>query len=453
MVFRRLSFLNFIILTTILISGCGILGPAGPLPTIAPREVATLAAAPSTDNDTIQVNLGNSVEPQRDPDVVHLMNSVSQQQLIAYVQRLQDFGTRNSFSQTLDDEFGIGAARRWIAGEFERVGGGKLQVEFQDFPLTFEGVSSQQRNVVATLPGVGQYPGVIVVGAHYDSRLVSATDGVSISPSANDNASGVAMVLEAARLLSSRTWNQTIVFVAFAAEEQGTAGSRRFVTNALIDGQRIDFAINNDGIGGRTGIPQYARLFAPNVETSPSGQAARYIEYLTHLYQPDFPVAVINALDREGRYGDQREFINAGIGAVRLIESQEDESLLNSPADQWDKIDYNYLANVTRINVVTIASWAGAPPPPPTPTVSPMAESGSYLVTWNVNLQAAGYVVVFRPINQTNFPEFRFVATADASAGSIPFTGFDPAIRYAVSVAPITPSGRLGGFSAERIIP
>ena len=176
---------------------------------------------------------------------------------------------------------GVGAARRWIFSEFERVGNGRLEVRFEDFPFTFENsFPTTQRNVVATLPGVSDHPGIIVIGAHYDSRLVSATDGTSIAPAANDNGSGIAMLLELARLMSSRTWNQTIVFVAFAAEEQKTAGSRYFVQNGLINGMQIDHAISADTVGGRVGIPQSLRLFAERIPVSPSGETARYIQYL-----------------------------------------------------------------------------------------------------------------------------------------------------------------------------
>lgn len=431
------------------LTACSVLNPPirptiAPLPTLPPPESAV--------GETVNVGfIGGQVEPGRDPDIVALMNNVSQQQLIAYVQTLQDFGTRNSFSSTQRADFGIGAARNWIFSEFERVGGGRLRVEFEDFPLSYGGFSAPQRNVVATLPGNGRYPGAIVIGGHYDSRLVSPTDGFSISPSANDNASSIAMLLELARLLSSRTWNQTIIFVAFAAEEQETAGSRYFVTNSILSGRQIDLAINNDGIGGRSGIPMTVRMFGPNLETSPSGRLARYIAYLNQLYMPEFPVQVFNALDRDGRYGDQREFINAGLPAVRLIESLEDEQLLNSPRDTWDRIDYNYLMQVTRVNLVTVANWAGAPPPAPRPVAAAMAEPGSYLLTWPTDPLAAGYAVSIRPIGQIGLPELRYVT--GEQAGRLPLTGLDPQQTLAISIAPIGVSGRLGGFSPELIVP
>ena len=443
---RKTLYITLLTMCLSFLSACSILDP--PIPPTVPPESVTLEAstpeAPVGIDPSLQTGIVNL---DRDPDIVTLMNAVSQQSLIGYVQTLSNFGTRNSFSATDDPTQGIGATRDWIFGEFERVGNGKLQVRFGDFPLSYEGFYAEQRNVIATLPGVSNYPGAIVIGAHYDSRVGDATDGFSPSPSANDNAAGVAMVIELARLMSSRTWNQTIIFVAFAAEEQNTTGSRYFVSEAIINDQRIDLAISNDTIGGRAGIPQTLRMFAPNIYLSTSGQTARYIEKLNQTYLPEFPFEIVDALDREGRYGDQREFIEKGIGAVRFTESREDPDLLNSPADTWEKIDYNYLSQVLRNNLVVVANWAGAPAPAPRPTITSLAEPGSYLVAWPPDLQAASYVASFRPINQKTFPEFRTIPGNEA--GQYVFTGLDPTVKYAVSLAPVSISGRLGGFSPE----
>ena len=115
-----------------------------------------------------------------------------------------------------------------------------MQVRFDDFLVSYNGLSSNQQNIVATLPGTSSHAGVIIIGAHYDSRTLDPVDGSSLAPGANDNASGVAILLELARVLSSRTWNQTVMFVAFAAEEQGRFGSRHFVQEMVLDGRIID---------------------------------------------------------------------------------------------------------------------------------------------------------------------------------------------------------------------
>ena len=132
------------------------------------------------------------------------------------------------------------------------------------------------------------------------------------------------MLLELARLMSSRTWNQTIVFVAFAAEEQGTAGSRRFVTNSILNGPSIDLAINNDSIGGRARhIPQHMRLFAPQMETSPSGQVARYIDFSIVFVCRTFRWLNLIRWAAKGATAIIGN-LSMQIGAVRLIESDED---------------------------------------------------------------------------------------------------------------------------------
>lgn len=440
------------LLSLLFLTGCALF--TAPLRATVQPSVATLAvptAVGQSADSSLPANFSGIVQPSRDPDIVALMNNVSEQQLIAYVQQLQEFYTRNSFSDTQREDRGIGAARNWIYREFERVGGGRLQLRFEDFPLTFEGVSSTQRNVVATLPGIGNHPGSIVVGAHYDSRVGSATDGTTYSPSANDNGSGIALLLELARLLSSRSWNQTIIFVAFSAEEQNTAGSRYFVTNSILSGVQIDLMLNNDAVGGRAGIPRTVRAFAPDIATSPSGRTLRYVQLLNTIYQPEFPLEVFNALDRQGRYGDQREFINAGIGAIRFVESQENPELLNSSRDTWDRLDYSYLTEVIKVNLVTLANWAGSPPPPAAPIVNASAESGSYQLIWTPDPQTASYAISFRPLDSLTFPEFRYVGGRDA--GNQVISGLDPNITYAVSIAPIGISGRLGGFSPEVIVP
>jgi Zn-dependent M28 family amino/carboxypeptidase len=164
--------------------------------------------------------------------------------------------------------FGIGAAREWLFNEFVRVGSGRLRVEYDTFQANVQGRITEQQNVVATLPGDGTYPGVIVLMAHYDSRTVDPFDGSSFAPGANDNGSGVALMLETARLLSAYEWSQTIVFVATAAEEQQTWAAVYFVTSRLLAGWQIDAVLNFDIVGGRPGVPQFIRVFADGDSTT-----------------------------------------------------------------------------------------------------------------------------------------------------------------------------------------
>jgi len=444
---RQFIFFISILLLLTLTSACALLeGPQRPtiptpIPTAPPLEIGS-------------VNIGelvfdpvSNVVPAVDPDIVSLLNSVSQQQLMGYVQTLQGFGTRNVFSATDQPDFGVGAARLFIYNEFLRVGNGRLQVQRQSFPLNYNGITNDQENIIATLPGTSDNPGVVVIMAHYDTRRDDLFDGESRSPGADDNASGVAMLLETARILSSRTWNQTVVLAAMAAEEPGSYGARHYVQETYLADTPIIAAVNYDTVGGRAGIPQSIRLFAPELNTSPSGELARYYDLTGSLYVPTFPLSIIDALDRDNRFGDQREFIRANLPAIRLTESIEDPSLLNSLKDSWELIDYAYLQQVTQLNVAMAANAIGAPARPVSPAIAPMAEPGGYILTWPPDPMAAGYVISFRPITSAEFVPFRFVAAGQA--GNVALTGYAPDTTYAVSIAALDENGRISLFSPE----
>lgn len=432
------------------LAGCDLM--AEPQRPALPTPVATAAPLAQTLNlnGRVVTNPVSDIVPSVDQSIVDLMNAVSQQQLIAYVKTMEGFHNRNAFSDQESDTRGIGAAKRWIASELERVGNGRLQVEFDEFDLDYAGFSAPQANVIATLPGTNPDAGVILVMAHYDNRSVEIADGFAAAPGANDNGSGVALLIESARVLSFRNWNQTLMFVATSAEEQGDYGSRHFAQNAFLNNMNILAAINYDAVGGRAGIPQSVRLFAPDLVTSPSGMLARYYDFVGGLYLPTFPVVIIDALDREGRWGDHREFIELGMPAVRIIESEEDPDLVNSVLDTWSLIDYDYLQKVVQLNIAVMANMGGAPTTPTTPIVTNMAAPGAYLLTWPVAPDVAGYAISFRPIDSPTYPSFRFVR--GMVAGNVAFTDLDPNTSYAVSLTALDENGRIGDFSPEVLI-
>ncbi|VAW43482.1 hypothetical protein MNBD_CHLOROFLEXI01-3405 [hydrothermal vent metagenome] len=445
---KRLSWLGIIMLWLV---GCSLIeAPAmPPVPTPVATAVPWNVASLSTGEMVIDPT--SDVVPTIDPQIAGLLTAVSQQQLMGYVQTLQSFGTRNVFSVTDDPTFGIGAARQWVMDEFDRVGNGRLQIATQQFPLFYNGFSTTPINIVATLPGRSNNNNeAIVIVAHYDNRAPDATDGETLAPGANDNGSGVALLLESARLLSAYEWNQTIIFLAAAAEEEGTVGARHFVQTAFLDNMNVIAAINYDAVGGRNGIPQHARLFAPNLRESPSGELARLYEFVGGLYLPTFPVQVIDALDREGRWGDHREFVNAGMPGIRIIESTEESELVNSQQDTWDRIDYNYLQQVVQLNISVVANLAGAPQTPQTPIIQALDSPGDFWLRWPIDSEAAGYAFSFRPLAEDSFPAFRFVRAGQA--GNVAFTGFDPTVTYAVSVSALDENGRLGDFTPEVIV-
>ena len=443
--------MRFIILLAagLLTGGCSLLEPQPQLVIPTPPPPTPALFIPNAAGQPV-TNPVSDVVPTIDPAVEALILEVSQQQLMAYVRQSESFGTRNSFSDTQSETFGIGAARRWIFNEFVRVGNGRLTVEFQDFPMAYAGFSADQSNVVATLPGKGTSTGYVVIMAHYDNRPGDATDGLSRATGANDNGSGIALLIETARIMSSRDWNQTIVFLATSAEEQGAFGARYFAENAFLDGKNIIAALNYDAVGGRAGIPQHARVFAVDFLTSAHGALGRYYEYVGGLYLPTFPVVIYDALDREGRWGDHREFVRAGFPAIRVIESVEDPDLVNSNRDTWDLIDYNYLQRIVQLNVAVLANLAGGPPRPEPPLIAAMAEPGAFLLTWPVTADAAGYAISFRPADSTYYPTFSFVRAGNA--GNVALTGMDPNTTYAVSIAALNERGLVSGFSTELFI-
>ena len=387
---------------------------------------------------------------RNDPDISNLMNAVSTQQLLGYVQTLESFGTRNTFSAVDREGEGIGAARRWIFNEFIRVGNGRLLVEIDEFPLNLNGISYPQQNIVATLPGNGTHPGAIVITAHYDSRTIDPNDGFSFAPGANDNASGMALLLEMARIMSGREWNQTIIFLATSGEEQGRHGSIHFVTERMLGGLQVDAALNNDIIGGHAGIPQSLRMFAPGPFDSQPRQLARYIEFINANYATDFPITWVDGEDRPERWGDQISFLQVGLPAVRFTESEENRDFQHNSADTSEKLDYNYLRRVVQVNVAAVANMAGAPAKPAAPNVVAAGEPGTYSITWAPDPNAAGYALSFRPTNVDAYPPFRFVN--GRQAGNIVLTGLDPNVTYAVSIAALDGNGRISLFSPEVVV-
>ncbi len=449
-IFLRLA-LSFLFLF-----GCAVLQPpASPTfntpPPTAPRVAVENLGPPIVNPENAPITL-------KDPVIEDMLTQVSQQDLVSYVGTLAGFGTRHSFSETQLGDYGIGAARAFIFNEFNRFnreGAGRLQVEYEDFSPTINGVTTVQQNVVVTLPGVSNHAGIIMMIAHYDSRSVDPFDGRSLAPGADDNATGVAAMLEIARLMSGRQWNQTIMFVAFAAEEQRMRGSNYFVTNRWLEGAQFDAVLNNDVVGGRAGIPRSIRVFASPEDMSNSRQLARYIEYIGNVYTPNFTIDLQGNVDRSDevfgqRYSDHVQFINVGAAAVRMTESVEDPTVQHTSRDTADLIDYSYLRQVTQLNLAAVANLAGGLPPPESPLASPMADAGSYLLNWTPKPGEVGYAISFREVGAGLYPPFRIVSRQNA--GNVALTDFDPDKTFAVSMAAIDINGRIGLFSPETLV-
>src|SRR5690606_20158480 len=258
-------------------------------------------------------------------------------------------------SDTLSTSRGIGAARRWLFAEFQRISaqcGGCLEVMY--ISDIVPGGSSERVpfdvqvvNPVAILRGRLNPDHYVLMTAHYDSRVSDANDATSDAPGANDNASGVAAVLEAARLLSRYPSDISIVFAPLAGEEQGLLGGRILAEHALENGWVVEGVLNNDVVGNTRGISGVSenttvRVFAPGIPVTadraqlqrllsmggeldvPSRQLARRVARIAAEYMPTLDVLMIYRLDRFGRGGDHRPFFEQGFTAVRLTETHED---------------------------------------------------------------------------------------------------------------------------------
>lgn len=320
----------------------------------------------------------------------------------ADIRKLVSFGTRHTLSDTTSDTRGIGAARRWIHAEFERISaqcGGCLEVI--DVGDT---ISGQERipeptevvSVLAIQRGTADPDRYVIMSGDIDSRVSDVMDFTSDSPGANDNASGVAGTLESARILSQHKFPGTIVYAALSGEEQGLFGGKIVAAKAKAEGWRIEAVLNNDMIGNIAGINGVvdnttARVFAEGTRVtetpaeararrftggevdSPSRNLARYIDRMADLYVPNLDVMMVYRLDRFGRGGHHRPFNDLGYPAVRVMEANENYNRQHQDlrtedgiayGDVIEGVDFGYVAKLTALNAVSLAGMASAPPPP-----------------------------------------------------------------------------------------
>lgn len=362
------------------------------------------------------------------------------------IRTLVGFGTRHTLSETNSDVRGIGAARRWIKSEFDRISancGQCLEVSFQRNTVTrgeHERIVKDVEvvNVIAIQRGT-EFPNrYVIMSGDIDSRITDINNFTDDSPGANDNASGMAGVMEAARMLSSYTFPASIVYAGLSGEEQGLFGGKFLAQTAQAEGWEIIGVLNNDMIGNIAGLDgvidnQSFRIFSeptPVTETDEqrkqrriyggevdgiSRQLARYIHRQTTTYLPRMQPMLIYRLDRFGRGGHHIPFNDAGYAAVRIMETHEhyhrqheDVRVENGIAygDVIDKVDFAYAADLTAVNAITLAGLAWAPPAPVNVKIDGMVAADTTL-SWEkadaTNL--AGYRVYWR---ETTAPQWRY---------------------------------------------
>ncbi|MFQ5690749.1 MAG: M20/M25/M40 family metallo-hydrolase [Gemmatimonadota bacterium] len=340
--------------------------------------------------------------PSEHPVLREIAAAVSAERIEADIRRLVGFGTRHTLSDTLSQTRGIGAARRWIKSEFDRISracGGCLEVSYQTslvggtrrIPDTVAVV-----NVIAVQPGTSDPGRYVMMSGDIDSRVSDALDATTDAPGANDNASGMAGVLEAARVLTRHRFAASIVYVGLSGEEQGLFGGRHMAQVAKREKWRIEAFLNNDMIGniqGQNGVADntVARVFSEGIRAdetpgmarlrrftggevdSPSRNLARYVDRIADEYIPNLDVMMVYRLDRFGRGGHHRPFNDVGYPAVRIMEANEDYRRQHQDVRVEDGVEYgdvlsavefDFAAKLTALNAVTLASLAWAPPPP-----------------------------------------------------------------------------------------
>jgi hypothetical protein len=419
-----------------------------------------------------------------------LAAEVSPERLQADVAALVSFGTRHTLSETESDVRGIGAARRWIEAEFRKISracGSCLEV------ITLSDVVQGRRipeptevvNVLAILRGTSEPDRYVVMSGDIDSRVSDPMDSTSDSPGANDNASGMAGVIEAARVLSAQRFPASIILAGLSGEEQGLYGGRIMAEHAQASGWHLQAVLNNDMIGNIEGINgvidnSTARVFSEGtraVETadearlrrftggevdSASRNLARFIDVMADEYLPTLDVMMIYRLDRFGRGGHHRPFNDLGYPAVRIMETNENYNRQHQDlrveggiayGDVIEGVDFDYAAKLTALNVISLAAMASAPAPPAEVTIEG-AVAPSTRLSWAPSAGAAGYRVHWRLTTSPVWTHSRVVGNVTEAelanlvidnylfgVSSISAAGFESPVVFPGPAGAMTPAG------------
>lgn len=388
-----------------------------------------------------------ALSAQTDTRMYDIINAVSAERIKADITTLANFGTRHTLSDTISNTRGIGAARRWIKSEFDKISSdcnNCLDVFYQK-----DLVKKDNRrivkdvmvvNVVAVQKGT-KYPNrYIIMSGDIDSRVSDPNNFTSDSPGANDNASGMAGAIEAARVLSKYTFENSIIYVGLSGEEQGLFGGRGLAAYAKEKGWEIIGIMNNDMIGNIKGVDgvidnRTFRIFSeptPPTETDRtrrlrrfyggevdgiSRQLARFIHKTTKAYMPEMNPAMIYRLDRFGRGGHHRPFNDAGYAGVRIMEMHENytqqhqDIRMENGIEYGDKIkfvNFEYAKKLTAVNAINLACIAWAPPAPKTVKIGGAVEP-AVKFSWDKVPGAKGYKIYWRDTTSPTWDHYKYV--------------------------------------------
>ncbi|MBT2563895.1 M28 family metallopeptidase [Pedobacter sp. ISL-68] len=388
---------------------------------------------------TISLSVQAQVVVNRNQDIDKMVNAVNQDSLKSYISKMVSFGTRNTLSDIKSKTKGIGAARNWVVNKFNQFAkqsDGRLTAYLDTITFKPDGKRVDQPtllgNAVAILKGTdANDKRVYVVSGHLDSRVTDVMNRTSDAPGANDDGSGVAGVIEAARIMSQYKFSATIIFVAVSGEEQSLLGSGFMAAKAKKENWNVDAMLNNDMIGSNNssetqiidntrlrvfseGLPSFdldktaksIRQFGLENDGK-SRQLARYVKEIGERYVDQLEIKLIYRNDRFLRGGDHTPFVENGFIAVRITEMNENfdhqhQDLRTEKGikygDLQEFMDFEYLRKNTGVNIAVLASLAKAPSSPSEVKVDVKNLSNSTFLYWKApaNGTVKGYYVLMR---------------------------------------------------------
>ena len=434
---------------------------------IAPIALATIAIACGPGarhgDPTAPKNASPPHVVRLDAEIGAVRDAVVPARLQGNLARLVAFRTRNACSKP-DGATGIGAARAFIVAQLASILG--MQTTIDPFTIDACGEPTDLGNVVGWLPGRDPRR-LIVIGGHYDSRSTERNDGTVAAPGANDSGSQTAVVLEVARMMAGHPYDATVVFVAFAAEEQGLLGSKAFVAHlgARFPAARVEAMLDCDIVGGdvaandATELQQF-RLYSPGTpreigkakdgttdDTSPARGLMRFVGEWGGRYVPSMTMVPKLREDRVGRGGDHMSFLDAGLTAVRFIETDETFAHQHSPDDVVANMTPAYAARIAQVVASVAASLARAPIAPRGLTVANPGP-GKQLLQWiPTSTRADAYVIGVRS-EKENLYRLRLDALPGATTFALDETALGlGAAPYWVSVAALDRDGHESLFA------
>ncbi|MFF4232835.1 M20/M25/M40 family metallo-hydrolase [Streptomyces sp. NPDC001820] len=432
---------------TVLTAAAGTAALGSALAAVGAPPAVAAAQAPGRERTADRERPATAQAPTR--ELRALLAEIDRDRIEATVRTLASFGTRHTLSSQDDPKRGIGAARDWIHAELKRYAarsGGRMTVELQSYiqePAPRIPVATRITNVVATLRGSTAPDRVYVVSGHYDSRATDVMDAVSDAPGADDDASGVALAMELARVMATRRPAATIVFAAVAGEEQGLFGAAHMAQTFVEAGVDLQGMFTDDIIGSPTADdgtrdPRSIRLFAEGVPTSetpaqaatrrsvggendsPSRQLARFVRDVADNDATGMHVRVVYRRDRYLRGGDHIPFLERGFPAARFTEPAEDYAHQHQDVKVLDGkqygdlpefCDFGYIARVAKVNGAALWTLAQAPGTPKGAKILTSALTNATELVWERGTEPdlAGYEVVWR---ETTAPEWTHVVSA-----------------------------------------